>query len=160
MIKPLKDLSFLFVCTGNICRSPTAEAVFRSKIKGLCPDYRGEIDSAGIEGYHIGEPPDARTREIAAQNGVDMKDLRARRVSRADFETYDYIYAMDRGHFRALKAMQREGDRAQVEMYLAAHPLAAGGDVPDPYYGSRQDFIDVFELVDEGADIILKGFFD
>ena len=138
----------LFVCTGNICRSPTAEGVFRHFAATAGIDV--EADSAATHGYHIGEPPDPRTIAAAAKRGFDLKALRARRVRREDFNQFDLILAMDGGHLEHLRAMRPEDARAEVQLFLDYHPTGTG-DVPDPYYGGPQGFEDVLDLVEEAS---------
>lgn len=135
-------IGVLFVCTGNICRSPTAEAVFRHRVRELGLESFFMIDSAGTHGYHVGEPPDERSIATALAGGVDMRDLRARKVCEADFSQFDYIFAMDSGHFDYLR--RYDGAEGHLNMYLTD---PACRDMPDPYYGSRRDFDHVFRLV-------------
>jgi protein-tyrosine phosphatase len=145
-----RKLRVLFVCTGNICRSPTAEGVFRhlaSQRKGAPLGF--ETDSAGTASSHVGEPPDPRAIAVAKRNGVDISDLRARDVKPSDFSDFDHIFAMDSGHMRALKARAPAKSRAALHMFLAQ------GDVPDPWYGSEHDFIEVFDMVHKRAQTLL-----
>src|SRR5947209_5968529 len=130
-------MKILFVCTGNICRSPTAEGVFRHLAAAAGLSDRVQVDSAGTHGYHVGEAPDARSCAAAAARGVDLSQLRARRVHLDDFETFDMILAMDREHLSRLEALRPNGARAEVELFLDFHPKHKGADVPDPYYGAQ-----------------------
>jgi protein-tyrosine phosphatase len=132
--------SILFVCTGNICRSPTAEAVLRH----LAADAGIElhVESAGIGDWHIGNAPDERAQRHAKQRGYDLSALRARQVSAHDFEKFDLILAMDRGHLRALQRMAPAEHRGKVRLF------APERDVPDPYYGGAHDFERVLDLVE------------
>ncbi len=143
----------LFVCTGNICRSPTAEGVFRHFV--AADGVEIETDSAGTHGYHIGEGPDPRTVKAAAARGFDLSTLRARRVTREDFERFDLILAMDQGHFAHLDAMRPNGARAQVKLFLDYHPGGKLKDVPDPYYGGPQGFEEVLDMVEETSRALL-----
>lgn len=145
----------LFVCTGNICRSPTAEGVFRqfADVAGI----EVEADSAGTHGYHIGEPPDPRTVAAAAKRGFDLKPLRARRVKREDFNQFDLILAMDRAHLAHLEAMRPKDARAAVKLFLDYHPETKR-DVPDPYYGGPEGFEHVLDLVEAGSRKLLDEF--
>tara|TARA_B100001989_G_C24504205_1_gene446585 strand:+ start:107 stop:568 length:462 start_codon:yes stop_codon:yes gene_type:complete len=142
--------SVLFVCTGNICRSPTAEAVFRHIMKAQGQQDGFLCESAGTHGYHIGEPPDSRAIEIARENGVDMSDMLARDVVKGDFERFDYIIAMDSGHLRWLES--RAGNAAG-NIRLLLEDVARYGtlDVPDPYYGTMDDFRKTFDLINRGV---------
>ena len=147
----------LFVCTGNICRSPTAEAVFRHKVaqRGLAGCF--VIDSAGTHGYHIGDPPDHRSVATARQHGVDMSDLRARKFSTKDFEEFDFILALDEGHYRIMESLRPEKGGAQLLMFLEHHPERKGECVPDPYYGDQKGFDHVYDLIEEGSERLLEN---
>lgn len=147
----------LFVCTGNICRSPTAEGVFRDRARAAGLENRFLIDSAGIEGYHTGDPPDRRTVQAARARGYDLGTLRARRVEKADFSGFDMILAMDRGHLAALERMKPSGATAQIVMFMDFAGEGRGGprDVPDPYYGGPEDFTLVLDLVEDGVEGLL-----
>lgn len=140
----------LFVCTGNICRSPTAEAVFRVLVEreGLAGEI--EAESAGVGGWHVGDPPDARARAAAAARGYNLEPLRASQVSAADFERFDLILAMDRTHLRALERLRPDDARGQVRMFIDR-------DVPDPYYGNAEDFERALDLIEEGARELLSA---
>jgi len=144
-------LRVLFVCTGNICRSPTAEGVFRHLASASGLEAAFHIDSAGTEDYHEGEPPDARTVKKALEKGVDLSRQRARQVKAADFADFDYIYAMDSGHHRILTKRAPETAREKIIMFRAD-----GEDVPDPWYGTEADFENVYALVHENAGALLK----
>jgi protein-tyrosine phosphatase len=146
----------LFVCTGNICRSPTAEGVFRhlARERGVLDLLR--IDSAGTHDYHVGEAPDARSVEHAGRRGYDLAPLRARQVSGADFREFDRILAMDRGHLRQLKAMAPAGSPARVAMFLDHSGSWRGLDVPDPYYGGSRGFEEVLDMVEEASARLLE----
>ena len=151
-------IKVLFVCTGNICRSPTAEGVLRHIIaaEGLVDVI--EADSAGTHGYHVGEPPDPRTITAAAARGFDLSALRARKVVQSDFERFDLILAMDRGHLEHLNAMRPVGARAAVKLFLSYHPGEPGeafADVPDPYYGGPAGFEQVLDLSEHTCRALL-----
>jgi protein-tyrosine phosphatase len=147
----------LFVCTGNICRSPTAEGAFRRTVMAAGLQQHVDIDSAGTHGYHIGEAPDARSIAAAAQRDIDISGLKARRVREADFDAFDMILAMDHGHLNHLRAMRRESHRAEVRLFLDYHAEARHRDVPDPYYGDTKDFELVLDLVETASQGLLKA---
>ena len=141
----------LFVCMGNICRSPTAEGVFRHLLRGEGCDERIATDSAGTHSYHIGEPPDERARETALRRGIDLSDLRARRVAREDFDLFDYILAMDKENYQALRAICPLVHRSKLRLFMDFAPDYGIREVPDPYYGSPGGFEQVFDLVEAAA---------
>lgn len=147
----------LFVCTGNICRSPTAAEVFRAAVAKAGLTRQIEIESAGTHGYHIGEEADARSIEAAARRGVDLTPHRARKVKPADFTEFDLILALDRGHLQHLRALRRAEHRAEVRLLLDYHPELQGRDVPDPYYGGDIDFELVLDLTEDAAAGLLSG---
>src|ERR1700761_4689620 len=123
-------MKILFVCLGNICRSPTAEAVFRAVAAREAPELAIEVDSAGTAGYHIGEPPDARTRQAASRRGYDMSPLRARVVEPRDFEHFDLILAMDRENLRILHKRAPAERRDRVRLFLEFAPDSTVTEVP------------------------------
>ena len=137
----------LFVCLGNICRSPTAEGALRHLSAAEVPALDIEVDSAGTGDYHLGEPPDPRSRRAAAARGIDLSRLRARQVRREDFARFDLILAMDRANLRALRALSPPGSRAQVELFLEFAGETGEAEVPDPYTGTAADFERVLDLV-------------
>ena len=145
----------LFVCTGNICRSPTAEGAFRKAAADAGLGGRIEIDSAGTHGYHLGEAPDPRSVAAAARRGIDIAGLQARKVEKADFNRFDLILALDKDHLHHLRAMRRDEHKAEVRLLLdfhaQAHVNAHGRDVPDPYYGHELDFELVLDLVEDAS---------
>jgi len=146
-------MKVLFVCTGNICRSPTAEGVFRHMAEAA--GIKVVTDSAGTHGYHIGDPPDPRTVAAARARGIDLSALRARKVTRADFDDFDLILAMDRGHLAHLLAMRPKHSRAEVRLFLDYHPDAAIQDVPDPYYSDADAFTHVLDLAEATSHAII-----
>lgn len=141
----------LFVCTGNICRSPTAEGVFRHLVVQAGLDGRIGVDSAGTHGYHIGEPPDPRSQKAAKARGVDLSGLRARKVALEDFYEFDHILAMDDGHLAHLRRMAPADARAAVTLFLDDAPDADVRETPDPYYGDARGFERVLDLCEQGA---------
>ena len=146
----------LFVCTGNICRSPTAEGVFRHLARERGVLERIRIDSAGTIDFHAGEAPDPRAVEHAARRGYDLSDLRARQVTYADFHQFDRILAMDRGHLRQLKALAPGGAASRIAMFLDHSGRWHGRDVPDPYYGGAHGFEEVLDMVEEACAGLLE----
>ena len=144
-------MKILFVCMGNICRSPTAEGVFRAHARRHAPDLDLEIDSAGTHAYHVGEPPDPRTVKAAARRGIDLAGLRARQVRDEDFERFDLILAMDRLNHATLLDRSPPRHHARIRTLLEFAGETAPADVPDPYYGGQQGFDEVLDLVESAA---------
>lgn len=155
---PAARTSVLFVCLGNICRSPLAEGVFRNLVARRGLEDRFDIDSAGTGGWHAGEPPDTRALEVAARNGVRLTS-RARQVTGTDLERFDWVIAMDRDNLRALKGLATSA-RAQSVLHLlrAFDPAGSADDdeVPDPYYGGPSGFVNVYEMVDRSCEALLE----
>src|SRR5215469_18428455 len=147
----------LFVCTGNICRSPTAEGVFRAFVERAGLADRIAVDSAGTHGYHIGEPPDARAITHARRRGYDLSDLRARRVARADFERFDLILACDRGHHGLLRRLADKAQHGRIAMFLDYAPGLGFDEIPDPYYGDPRDFQHVLDIVERASAGLLAA---
>ena len=148
--------SVLFVCMGNICRSPTAEGVFRHVVTeaGLADAIR--IDSAGTHAYHVGEAPDRRSQAAAARRGYSLDAIRARRVEAADLATFDYVLAMDRLNLVTLESMLTAEHRSQLGLFLPYAP-GIGEEVPDPYYGGAAGFERVLDLVEEASRALLEA---
>jgi len=149
-------MRILFVCLGNICRSPTAEVVFRAVAAREAPELQLEIDSAGTAGYHIGAPPDSRTRQAALRRGYDMSALRARVVEPTDFTRFDLILAMDRQNLEALQRRAPAAARDRIRLFLEFAPEADVTEVPDPYYGGANGFEEVLDLVEAAAYGLLQ----
>jgi protein-tyrosine phosphatase len=146
----------LFVCMGNICRSPTAEGVFRKLHRELAPEFDIEEDSAGTHAYHIGEPPDLRSQAAALKRGVDISGHRGRQATFQDFHEFDYVIAMDSDNLRRLQAIRPMDARGQLRMLLEYAPQAGMLDVPDPYYGGPGGFERVLDLVEQGSHGLLE----
>lgn len=150
----MKDqpISILFVCLGNICRSPLAEAVFRSVAEGEGLDARFRIDSAGTSGYHDGEPPDQRATAVASRRGVNMGGT-SRQITEADLETFDYIIVMDQANRREVERLMAGAPAATEVRLLREFDSEPDGDleVPDPYFGGSEGFEDVHDLVERSA---------
>lgn len=145
----------LFVCMGNICRSPTAEGVFRRLVLARAPGLDVEIDSAGTHGYHVGDPPDSRAIAAARRRGIDISALRARMVEERDFARFDLIVAMDRLNREVLLDRSPDAYRSRIRLLTEFAPASEGEDVPDPYYGGTVGFERVLDLVEEAATGLL-----
>jgi protein-tyrosine phosphatase len=146
----------LFVCLGNICRSPTAEAVVRARAARELPEIGLEVDSAGTAGYHVGEPPDPRMQAAAARRGYELKALRARVIEPRDFERFDLILAMDRENLRVLRRRAPASTHERLRLFLEFAPHEGLEDVPDPYYGGPNGFEEVLDLVESAARGLLS----
>lgn len=141
----------LFVCMGNICRSPTAEGVFRRLAAERIPELELEVDSAGTHGYHVGDPPDPRAIAAAARRGLDLSAIRARQVEQSDFGRFDLIIAMDRLNREILLDRSPQEYRSRVRLFLEFASTVELEDVPDPYYGGPIGFERVLDLVEEAS---------
>lgn len=146
----------LFVCMGNICRSPTAEAVFRHFVAraGLIDSIH--IDSAGTHDYHIGDAPDSRTQRAAQQRGYDMSQLRGRQVEVRDFAHFDFVLAMDEANLAILQQMRPRDAQSYLGLYLEFAQRHSDRVVPDPYYGGEQGFERVLDMVEDAAEGLLR----
>jgi protein-tyrosine phosphatase len=140
----------LTVCTGNICRSPSAEVVLRERLADAGLAGKVAVDSAGTADYHIGEPPSEPARRLGARRGYALQALRARQVCSADFTDFDLILAMDRGHLHRLQALLPRDAKCRVHLFLEVLP-EAGSDVPDPYYGSDRDYEAMLDMIEAAA---------
>lgn len=144
----------LFVCLGNICRSPMAEGIFRHKAEEFGLDV--EFDSCGTGGWHVGEAPDARARQCAKSYGVDISKLRARQFSSEDFDRFDMIFAMDTSNYRDIVSLaKKEHHKSKVRLMLDEIYPDENRSVPDPYYGGAQGFDHVFDLLSQAAERVL-----
>jgi low molecular weight protein-tyrosine phosphatase len=149
-------MRILFVCMGNICRSPSAEGVFRSLLAARAPQLAVEIDSAGTHDYHVGEPPDDRAIAAARRRGIDLSSLRARTVQAGDFEYYDLILAMDEQNLRELRRRAPAARHDRIRLMMEFVPSGAVRAVPDPYYGGPQGFEQVLDLLEEASEGLLR----
>jgi protein-tyrosine phosphatase len=145
----------LFVCLGNICRSPLAEAAFRREAERLGLDV--EVDSAGTGDWHIGYPPDPRAAAVAARNGVDISGLRARQVTPADFRDFDHVVALDANNLRDLERLRPDGARARLSLLLDHVEGRRGEAVADPYYGEEAHFDAAWDDVAAGAEGLARS---
>ena len=150
----------LFVCLGNICRSPTAEVVFRARAQRAGVAQRVIVASAGTGDWHVGEPPDRRAIAHAAKRGYDLEQLRARQVTSVDFERFDWILAMDQSVLRELKLLQPAAYGGRLGRFLDFAPHVGLRDVPDPYYGCASHFERVLDLVEHASDGLLAHLFE
>jgi protein-tyrosine phosphatase len=141
----------LFVCTGNICRSPTAHGVMRHLVREAGLEKRIAVDSAGIHDFHAGEPADRRAQLHAARRGYDLSQFKARQISIDDFQEFDLILAMDRGHLRLLEQACPPEHRHKLRLFMQYADGAAADEVPDPYYGGREGFERVLDMVESAA---------
>jgi protein-tyrosine phosphatase len=153
----MEKIKVLFVCMGNICRSPTAEGVFTKLVKDHNLGARFVIDSAGTHAYHVGNVPDLRAQAAALERGFDLSNLRARKVNQEDFETFDFLLAMDDENYSILIGDCPEQYRAKVKYFLDYAPHLNERQVPDPYYGGKYGFERVLDMVEEASVGLLKA---
>ena len=152
----MEKTGILFICMGNICRSPTAEAVFRQKVEAAGVGERVFIDSAGTHDFHVGHPPDERAVRAARSRGYDMSRLRARQVSREDFLKYDYILAMDRQNLTILQQIAGPELQSKARLFMEYSSEFQEKEVPDPYYGGAKGFESVLDRVESASNGLLK----
>lgn len=152
----MKKISVLFCCMGNICRSPTAEAVFRARVEEAGLSQQILIDSVGTHDYHIGNPPDLRTQKAAKQRGYDMSNLRGRQVELADFTRFDYVLAMDNANMAILYRLCPQAQRERLSLFLEYAAAHREREVPDPYYGGEDGFERVLDMVEDAATGLLQ----
>ncbi len=145
-------INILMVCLGNICRSPLAEGILKSKLDS----NKYIVESCGTSSYHIGSRPDKRSIDIANKHGIDITDQRAAQFTTSHFKKYDYIYAMDNSNYQnILKLAKNNHDKNKVKLILEELHPDSGLDVPDPYYGGAQGFEDVYQMLNKACDIIV-----
>lgn len=149
-------IKVLFVCLGNICRSPTAHGVFEQYVKKADLTEQIEVDSCGTGQWHVGQPPDDRAQKFALKRGYDLSHLRARRLVVEDFDRFDYILPMDNKNLEDVLAMQPEGSKAHVQLMLEYGDDKSVTEVPDPYYGEHDGFEYVLDLLESASANLLK----
>ncbi|HET9054631.1 MAG TPA: low molecular weight protein-tyrosine-phosphatase, partial [Cyclobacteriaceae bacterium] len=155
-LQPMKKIRILFVCLGNICRSPLAEAIFKHKIREKALESRVEVHSCGTANYHVGELPDPRTIKNALQNGIVMDHL-GRQLSEKDLETYDFIVAMDKSnHANILKLENAHAHAHKIKLMRSFDLSPSGDEVPDPYYGNEAGFQQVFDILSHSTDSFIQ----
>ncbi len=152
-----EKIQVLFVCTGNICRSPTAEVVFRDLLRKRGLESRIEAKSCGTQAYHVGEGADPRSTRHAAQRGYDLTKHVASRFRRGDLEEFDWILCMDRSHLEFVKDAGHEGQKARVELFLKYAQRGPALDMPDPYYGGDRGFEEVIDLCEMASQGLLDA---
>ncbi|MGA0734595.1 MAG: low molecular weight protein-tyrosine-phosphatase [Steroidobacteraceae bacterium] len=151
-------MRILFVCMGNICRSPSAEAVLRELARRECPQLQLTIDSAGTHAYHVGEPPDPRSITAGRNRGYDLAPLRARQVTSEDFARFDWVLAMDAANLSRLQQLAPAGSTERAQLFLEFAGETSRIEVPDPYYGNTADFELVLDLLERASRRLLHRF--
>jgi len=146
----------LFVCLGNICRSPTAEGVFRKLVQDMKLEHRFEIASAGTHAYHVGEPPDERAQAACARRGIDISQLSGRKAVAGDIEKFDYILAMDRDNYENLLDICPAGFESRIRLFMEFAPGRPEEEVPDPYFGGAGGFDRVLDMIEDAAQGLLE----
>lgn len=149
-------IKVLFVCLGNICRSPTAHAVFTGLVKARGLEDRILVDSAGTSDWHIGKAPDPRSIATALERGVDLSQLRGSQVRSEDFQVYDYILAMDQQNLVDLQALQPADFAGRLDLFMRFAPEMGVEEVPDPYYGGQEGFVHVVDLIGAASAGLLQ----
>ncbi|MDH5184848.1 MAG: low molecular weight phosphotyrosine protein phosphatase [Gammaproteobacteria bacterium] len=155
-IMDMKKIRVVFVCMGNICRSPTAHGVFETKLQEHKLDHLIDVDSAGTHAYHIGEPADRRSQQTASKRGYQMDHLRARKVTGLDFEQFDYVLAMDDDNYRNLESICPPIYSSKLQMFLDFSTKFDEREVPDPYYGGAQGFEHVLDLIEDASEGLIR----
>ena len=150
-----RTVRVLFVCLGNICRSPTCEGVFRHLVEQQQLNIDIQIDSAGTGNYHLGQPPDRRAIAAAAQRGIDIGELRARQAMPVDFERFDYIIAMDRENVYDLEAIAPPGASGKIRLFMEFAKSWHSPNIPDPYYGGRSGFDRALDMIEDASSGLL-----
>ncbi len=151
MVEYMKKIKVMFTCMGNICRSPLAHGVFESMVVEAGLQQHIEVDSSGTHSYHVGNPPDPRSIEVAERHGVDLSLQRARQAVAADLQEFDYIMAMDSDNYQGLMSFADQGEGRNVSLFLEYASEVSRREVPDPYYGGARGFDDVYSLVEAAS---------
>ncbi|MFQ6023487.1 MAG: low molecular weight protein-tyrosine-phosphatase [Acidiferrobacterales bacterium] len=146
----------LFVCLGNICRSPTAEGVFRRLVESADLGRRIAVDSAGTHAYHVGAPPDPRAQAVAARRGIDLSTMRGRRAIARDFRDFDYILAMDKENYEYLQSKCPPELKHKIRLLMEFAPEYSHDEVPDPYFGGASGFDQVLDMIEDAAAGLLS----
>ncbi len=152
----MEIIKVLFVCMGNICRSPTAEGVFTKLVTDKNLTDRFKIDSAGTHAYHVGNPPDYRAQQAARRRGIELQGLRARKVHSSDFEYFDYILVMDNDNYAIVMQDCPKEYKDKVKFFLDYAPHLGEKEVPDPYYGEKLGFERVLDMVEDASQGFLE----
>lgn len=147
-----EKIKVLFVCMGNICRSPLAHGLFEDRVEKAGLSEKISIDSAGTHAYHVGNSPDPRSQQTAQSHGIDLSSQRARQVTASDFERFDYVLAMDNDNYALLSAQCPDGHQHKLKLFLEFASQLDETEVPDPYYGGDSGFEQVYQLIDVAAD--------
>ena len=154
--RAMAEVSVLFVCTGNICRSPTAQGVFEHKVAQAGLGDKVFVDSAGTHGFHIGGQPDERAQRAASRRGIDLSRQRSRRIEAHDFASFDYLIGMDHDNMRALRQVCPEAHTDKLTLFMTFVAAASVEEVPDPYYGGSRGFEHVLDLVEQASEALLE----
>lgn len=152
----MEKVKVLFVCMGNICRSPTAQGVFERLVKEQGVADRIFVDSAGTHAYHIGEQPDRRSQAAAWERGIDLSAQRARQVQVCDLDDFDYVLVMDKANLREVVRLSSEGQRDRIHLFMKFANRWQEDEVPDPYYGGNDGFERVLDMVEDAAEGLLE----
>ena len=152
----MKQVSVLFVCMGNICRSPTAQGVFESLLERAGLTQAIQVDSAGTHAYHIGNPPDNRSQQAALERGIDLSKQRARQVQSVDFMSFDYVLAMDLNNLRALQRISEAQSAKSLKLFMEFANRWQAREVPDPYYGGSRGFERVLDMIEDASEGLLE----
>ena len=154
--RTMAEVSVLFICTGNICRSPTAQGVFEHKLAEAGLESRVYVDSAGTHGFHKGHQPDDRAQRAALRRGFDLSRQRSRRVMADDFESFDYVIGMDYDNMHVLQQICPQAHSEKLSLFMAFVESAPVEEVPDPYYGGSHGFEQVLDLVEQASEALLE----